>query len=477
MRNSYNFIVNQIKLLWCRVKKIEESGSTGGGIQSVQPGTNITVDNTDPANPTISVEGGGDFIPLSGTEEGNTVTGVITGNEEFNKQGDRKAFAQMSDVYDSTDNLKNVVNVGNYSAKPISFLDSGDGINGSMDGKIGVNSNTYSFFFGNMPLNQTGNYNASFGYDSLPALTSGNYNVSFGSSGLKGITTGSYNSSLGYRAGGAIASSVYNVFVGANAGLKFLNQQIAVSDLESISPALSDLAKNIYSSMSGYNSTNQTFEISMNTLIGGNCLNGYNSATRAIGSTIIGTSTLHNIPYRLYNVISIGVGNYSTIANSTLNNAILIGNHINANNIGNKLVIDNGINARVNASNALIYGDFAAKTLKINGKFYLNSSHLTNAQGNSDFSKRMLFNPTTGELGYADEISGGTTINANKQRFTGDTISAKTLSHTPVTNSVSVILNGIELDEQGGDYTISGTTVTLLNEPLTTDIIIIKYLY
>lgn len=476
MRNSYNFIVKQIKLLWCRVKKIEESGSTGGGIQSVQPGTNITVDNTDPANPTISVEGGGDFIPLSGTEEGKPVTGIITGNEEFNKQGDRKAFAQMSDVYDSTDNLKNVVNVGNYSAKPISFLHSGDGITGSMNGNIGVNA-TYSFFFGNMPLNQTGFFNASFGYNSLSALTSGNYNVSFGSSGLKGITTGNYNSSLGYNAGGAIASSVYNVFVGANAGAKFLNQQIAVSDLETISPALSNLAKNIYSSMSGYNSTDQTFEISMNTLIGGNSVNGSNSATRAIGSTIIGASTLHNIPFRLYNTISIGVGNYSTIANSTINNAIIIGNHINTNNIGNKLVIDNGINARVDASNALLYGDFSGRWLKVNGKFYLNSSHLTNAQGNSDFSKRMLFNPTTGELGYADEISGGTTINANKQRFMGDTISAKTLSHTPMTNSVSVILNGIELDEQGGDYTISGTTVNLLNEPLTTDIIIIKYLY
>ena len=37
----------QIRLIWCKIKKIENNG-TGGGIQSVQPGTNIDVDNTDP---------------------------------------------------------------------------------------------------------------------------------------------------------------------------------------------------------------------------------------------------------------------------------------------------------------------------------------------------------------------------------------------------------------------------------------------
>lgn len=48
----------QIRLIWCKIKKIENNG-TGGGIQSVQPGTNIDVDNTDPKNPVVSATGGG----------------------------------------------------------------------------------------------------------------------------------------------------------------------------------------------------------------------------------------------------------------------------------------------------------------------------------------------------------------------------------------------------------------------------------
>lgn len=75
------------------------------------------------------------------------------------------------------------------------------------------------------------------------------------------------------------------------------------------------------------------------------------------------------------------------------------------------------------------------------------------------------------------EINSGSSIQSNKQRFTGETIATKTLTQTPKTNSVDVILNGVVLDEQGGDYTVSGTTVTLTTAPLTTDVIVIKYLY
>ena len=46
---NQEWILTQLRLIWCKIKNIE-SGSTGGGIQSVQPGTNVTVDNTDPLN-------------------------------------------------------------------------------------------------------------------------------------------------------------------------------------------------------------------------------------------------------------------------------------------------------------------------------------------------------------------------------------------------------------------------------------------
>lgn len=54
-----DWIVRQLQLIWCKIKNIE-SGSTGGGIQSVQPGTNVTVDNTDPFNPIVNSTGGGE---------------------------------------------------------------------------------------------------------------------------------------------------------------------------------------------------------------------------------------------------------------------------------------------------------------------------------------------------------------------------------------------------------------------------------
>lgn len=84
----------------------------------------LKVNNTEPDEfGNVSVEGGttGDYIPLSGTEEGKPVTGVITGSNEFNKQGDRKAFAQLSDVYDSQSYSTNETKTGGtwIDGKPI----------------------------------------------------------------------------------------------------------------------------------------------------------------------------------------------------------------------------------------------------------------------------------------------------------------------------------------------------------------------
>lgn len=52
---------------------------TGTGIQSIQEGDNVSIDNTDPLNPIVSAGGGttGNYIPLSGTEVGKPVTGDI----------------------------------------------------------------------------------------------------------------------------------------------------------------------------------------------------------------------------------------------------------------------------------------------------------------------------------------------------------------------------------------------------------------
>ena len=48
-----------VRWLYCKVKN-----TAIGGIQSIVAGTNITIDNTDPANPVVSSTGGGGIIHL-----------------------------------------------------------------------------------------------------------------------------------------------------------------------------------------------------------------------------------------------------------------------------------------------------------------------------------------------------------------------------------------------------------------------------
>lgn len=58
-------------------------GGGSGGVQSVQPGTGIAVDNTDPANPIVSATGGGgggngtvQFVQVGKLSPGATLTGA-----------------------------------------------------------------------------------------------------------------------------------------------------------------------------------------------------------------------------------------------------------------------------------------------------------------------------------------------------------------------------------------------------------------
>lgn len=87
------WILNQLRLIWCKIKNLE-AGGTGGGIKSVQPGTNVTVDNTDPLNPIVSATGGGtageslteEFTVTAGAgafQNGETFPGGMTLSQAF----------------------------------------------------------------------------------------------------------------------------------------------------------------------------------------------------------------------------------------------------------------------------------------------------------------------------------------------------------------------------------------------------------
>ena len=56
VNDEYNHIIQALRYLR------DNSGGGGGGIQSIQEGENITIDNTDPLNPIISANSSGGQI-------------------------------------------------------------------------------------------------------------------------------------------------------------------------------------------------------------------------------------------------------------------------------------------------------------------------------------------------------------------------------------------------------------------------------
>jgi hypothetical protein len=94
-RNLYNLLdvnlsgltVDQ-SIKWDGTQWIPYTPSSGGGVQSIVAGANITVDNTDPANPIVSSTGG-DILNLQEvTDEGATTTNTTT----FSPSGNNKAI-------------------------------------------------------------------------------------------------------------------------------------------------------------------------------------------------------------------------------------------------------------------------------------------------------------------------------------------------------------------------------------------------
>lgn len=123
----------------------------------------------------------------------------------------------------NVENLRNIIDRGNYVGpkKWISFLYAGTDPNtaeGDRAGAIGVNSNTYSFFFGNMNPAHTGVYNTSYGYNSLPNLTTGQYNTMAGHFSGRDLTTGGANTVMGAESGIGLTTGNDNTLIGVSSG-------------------------------------------------------------------------------------------------------------------------------------------------------------------------------------------------------------------------------------------------------------------
>ena len=275
--------------------------------------------------------------------------------------------------FNGSHNLEDVVSKGNYSPNFITFIGSSD--SPLRDGAIGMNPNTYSMYFGNMNPNHTGTYNQSVGYNSLAKITTGEGNNAFGFNALANLTTAYQNAAFGTNAGGKITTGTFNSSFGFGA----------------LGKTTSGYKNNAFGFESGFNNTTGK-------------LNNFLGSSAGQGNS---TGSLNNY-----------IGAFSGQGVNGNNNVMIgTGAGLNSGSINNKLVIhgnttlsgfgpggeEHGTYTNINESNisnALIVGDFAARWLRVNGKFQINPTLISNAT--SDFKKNIVFNTTTGELGITD---------------------------------------------------------------------------
>lgn len=310
------------------------------------------------------------------------------------------------------DTLESVVNRGNYSPKYITFT--GTTTAPTRDGAIGMNTATYSMYFGNMNSAHTGIYNMGFGYGSLQAIQYGSENTVFGHYSFNKLTglesESKWNVGIGNVVAFNLTKSTSNVFIGSLVG-KNLSENVTEADLSAISPAASTHMK-LLSALSGYNATTQTFNTSLNTFVGFGINQATTAPTRAAMSTIIGASGLDNNRYRNYNNIVIGAGNYMTDNNATMYNSIVIGNSVNLPNQVDVLAIGMDRAGRINAQDAIIYGLLPNSKLTFNAPITVPSTYMRNAQGDSTYTKQLVAKPN-GDIGWEDKATNVNNVNNN----------------------------------------------------------------
>ena len=201
---------------------------------------------------------------------------------------------------------------------------------------------------------QTGVRNSAFGVNSMPALTTGRLNNAFGDFALFSLSSGIQNTAIGSGALYTNSTANNNVAIGRNALTNSnANNNTAVGT--------STLLQN--SSGTG------------NTAVGREALRGTTTpsplGTPSTGNnnTALGyQSSLLNISGG--NNVTLGMQSFS--ANTTGSGNVAIGYQSGALETGsNKLYI---ANTNADASNALIYGEFDNKIVRVNGKVGVNAT-------------------------------------------------------------------------------------------------------
>ena len=348
-----------------------------------------------------------------------------------------------------TDTLETVVNRGNHSPKYITFTGGNTGEN-EINGALGMNTTTYSMYFGNMNPTHTGTLNIGVGYNTLNKLSSGTENTAFGHYSLSNLTVGTENIAIGNQTLNSLAGtdieSRWNIAIGENVG-RYLSKAsgnvfigtytaenlfhgVTEAQLFNISPAAIAYMKSV-PNQSGYDTIGETFNTALNTFVGQGINEIPGTSTRAAMSTIIGASPLYNMTNGNFNNIIIGAGNYVALANSVTHNSIVIGNSVNLPKEVDVLAIGMSRAERINSQDAIIYGLLPNTQLTFNAPITVPSTYMRNAQGDSAYTKQLVATPN-GDIGWEDKSVAGAWVDfnivspatANKARYRvkGDTV-------------------------------------------------------
>lgn len=325
---------------------------------------------------------------------------VFLGNSagRNNTTGYRNVFIGTSSGYSNT--------TGQYNA----FL-------GYLSGENNT-TGTYNSFFGYRTgrNNSGGDWNAFFGFqagynntvgenNSFFGPNSGFYNTTGNNNSFLGYysgfrnTTGSNNTYIGYRAGysGASASGIDNVFIGVEAGLSNTSGSNNIGIGNHAGRNNTTGRYNVYLGTNAGNS-NQTadyntfigYRSGQNTTAGYNTMVGYNSGTSNTNGT--------NQAFYGYSAGSANTGSQNTFLGAEAgyysgggtgnvyiglaagrgcegNFNVFIGRYAGygePDGSNNKLIIHNNYTGDDNLSNALVYGDFLAKDLRLNATVGIN---------------------------------------------------------------------------------------------------------
>lgn len=305
-------------------------------------------------------------------------------------------------------------------------------------GRSAMYSNTtanYVIALGNEALYyNTGTYNLAFGYRTLygqSGLSTGSYNTAFGSEAGLDLTTGQFNILFGHQAGKSLTSNSGNYFAGYQAGLfqtssynNFLGYQAG--------KGLTGQSTGAYNAGIGYLSLTNMTTATGTVAIGRNT--GQNIST-AVGNILLGDRTGNTLTTGGYNV---GIGYLSLYNNSTGTNNVGIGSHTGYSTTGsgnlflgyqagynelgsNTLYIDNS-----STTSPLIYGDFTANDIKINGDLRVTGA-FGDSSGDEGSSGQLLSSTVTGTNWITpsyltSEVDGSTTNELQTLSLSGERI-------------------------------------------------------